>query len=505
MALDLGIFLEGAQSTFKVKVSENDQQAQYLIDKLVSSDGSVTITETNDGGVETIDLTSSSSSPLRAKGDLYTFDSGDAKLPVGTDGQVLLADSAEVTGLRWGTVSADNMATADLTLTGDRSHDFNGNDLIFQTGQNNRFRIWNGIGNINNGLAFWDAGSAYMNTSFYTWNLLANNGTRSAVRFLFNGETSFGYDVRFSSSSGNYPAANTRVHITGGTATSSSTALLVENSSATQLLKIDDSGGFALGKNANYEPDPSCVTIGQDANTNRSGGGSGAVAIGDAATAIGVGSAGSNIAIGKSSKSIGENTIAIGFQAGNSVTSGGNSAILIGNNTATGVTTLGTETILIGDGATGTTIQGLGIGTDVTVNGNFGLALGRQTTVNNTSGIALGHRVTSSATRAYIIGNGTGYRTNSTNDSFEVNFNETTSTFRFGKSVDGWLNSTGNFAIGSSTPNSKLDVAGDIAITDGMTAPSATVGKAKIYVDTADGDLKIVFGDGTVKTIVTDS
>jgi hypothetical protein len=59
MALDLGIFLEGAQSTFKVKVSDNDAQAQYLIDKLISSDGSVTITETNDGGIETIDLTTS--------------------------------------------------------------------------------------------------------------------------------------------------------------------------------------------------------------------------------------------------------------------------------------------------------------------------------------------------------------------------------------------------------------------------------------------------------------
>lgn len=43
-----------------------------------------------------------------------------------------------------------------------------------------------------------------------------------------------------------------------------------------------------------------------------------------------------------------------------------------------------------------------------------------------------------------------------------------------------------------------------LVITDGVTAPAATAGQAKIYVDTADGDLKIVFGDGTVKTIVTD-
>ena len=42
-------------------------------------------------------------------------------------------------------------------------------------------------------------------------------------------------------------------------------------------------------------------------------------------------------------------------------------------------------------------------------------------------------------------------------------------------------------------------------LTDGLTAPSATVGRAKIYVDTADGDLKVIFGDGTIKTIVVDT
>lgn len=40
---------------------------------------------------------------------------------------------------------------------------------------------------------------------------------------------------------------------------------------------------------------------------------------------------------------------------------------------------------------------------------------------------------------------------------------------------------------------------------DGITAPSTISGFASLYVDTADGDLKIKFGDGTVKTIVTDT
>ena len=44
-----------------------------------------------------------------------------------------------------------------------------------------------------------------------------------------------------------------------------------------------------------------------------------------------------------------------------------------------------------------------------------------------------------------------------------------------------------------------------ISILDGVTAPDAVAGFAKIYVDSADGDLKIRFSDGTIKTIMTDT
>ena len=44
-----------------------------------------------------------------------------------------------------------------------------------------------------------------------------------------------------------------------------------------------------------------------------------------------------------------------------------------------------------------------------------------------------------------------------------------------------------------------------IQIDDGVSAPDAVVGKALIYVDSADGDLKVKFGDGTVATIATDT
>lgn len=64
---------------------------------------------------------------------------------------------------------------------------------------------------------------------------------------------------------------------------------------------------------------------------------------------------------------------------------------------------------------------------------------------------------------------------------------------------------TGNFGIDVSTPDSKWTVNGDLALVDGMTAPATKSGYAKIYIDSADGDLKVKFGDGTVKTIATDT
>lgn len=44
-----------------------------------------------------------------------------------------------------------------------------------------------------------------------------------------------------------------------------------------------------------------------------------------------------------------------------------------------------------------------------------------------------------------------------------------------------------------------------LPLSDGVSAPTPASGKAILYVDSADGDLKIAFGDGTVKTIVTDT
>lgn len=44
-----------------------------------------------------------------------------------------------------------------------------------------------------------------------------------------------------------------------------------------------------------------------------------------------------------------------------------------------------------------------------------------------------------------------------------------------------------------------------LKLTDGVTAPAVVEGAAVIYVDAADGDLKVKFSNGIVKTIVIDT
>ena len=61
-------------------------------------------------------IPTTANSPLTAKGDLFTFSTGSAKLAVGSDGDTLVADSSTSTGLRW---QGDFAAGKNKIMNGD--------------------------------------------------------------------------------------------------------------------------------------------------------------------------------------------------------------------------------------------------------------------------------------------------------------------------------------------------------------------------------------------------
>jgi hypothetical protein len=58
---------------------------------------------------------SGGSSPLTTKGDLYTYSTTDARLPVGANGTTLVADSSTATGLKWETPASGGMTLLSTT------------------------------------------------------------------------------------------------------------------------------------------------------------------------------------------------------------------------------------------------------------------------------------------------------------------------------------------------------------------------------------------------------
>jgi hypothetical protein len=55
----------------------------------------------NSGGTAPEWATTADQTPLTTKGDLFGFDTADARIPIGTNGHILTADSTQSLGLKW--------------------------------------------------------------------------------------------------------------------------------------------------------------------------------------------------------------------------------------------------------------------------------------------------------------------------------------------------------------------------------------------------------------------
>ena len=80
----------------------------------------------NSGGTAPEWATTSDQTPLTTKGDLFGFDTADARIPVGTNGHILTADSTESLGVKWAApasgvtfagASVTNVSTSTISVS----------------------------------------------------------------------------------------------------------------------------------------------------------------------------------------------------------------------------------------------------------------------------------------------------------------------------------------------------------------------------------------------------
>lgn len=97
--------IDGLEQTFSA--FRNQLSRGYLhgggisnITGLIEAGTNITITGDGTSSSPYV-INGSEASPLTTKGDIYVYSTANTRLPVGTDGQVLVADSTETTGLKW--------------------------------------------------------------------------------------------------------------------------------------------------------------------------------------------------------------------------------------------------------------------------------------------------------------------------------------------------------------------------------------------------------------------
>ena len=72
----------------------------------------------NSGGTAPEWATSADQTPLTTKGDLFGFDTADARIPIGTNGHILTADSTQSLGLKWAAPSGGALTWSLLNSGG---------------------------------------------------------------------------------------------------------------------------------------------------------------------------------------------------------------------------------------------------------------------------------------------------------------------------------------------------------------------------------------------------
>lgn len=124
-------------------------------------------------------LSTAGSSPLTTKGDIFTYSTGHARLPIsGNDGWVLAEDSAEATGLKWVALVGGGDMLLGTVQTVTASKTFEDGTFLLENGAGT---FTARIDNTNTANRVYDLQNADGTLAFLTDITGTNSGTRKSV------------------------------------------------------------------------------------------------------------------------------------------------------------------------------------------------------------------------------------------------------------------------------------------------------------------------------------
>lgn len=145
------------------------------------------------------------SSPLTTKGDLYTYSTTNARLGVGTNGQVLTADSAEPTGLKWASSSGGSSGLTLITKSSFTSSTAVNIDSIFSSTYKDYRLVFDFTQGTNEAVyvRFRSGGSTYTGNT-YEWRITSVASSNESGIFTYlklgqNGTSRFGGQLELAS------------------------------------------------------------------------------------------------------------------------------------------------------------------------------------------------------------------------------------------------------------------------------------------------------------------
>ena len=180
--------------------------------------------------------------PLTTKGDLFGFSTVDARIPIGTNGQVLIADSAQTLGLKWGVDP-----TTDVVTTA--------GDLIYGTAADTVARLGIGTANqvlrVNSGATApeWATASSGGMTAIQTGTLSSTSVVISSIPATYKHLllTCFGFGTS-TGVNGDTPG----IRLNGSSSAAYSVIGRRKNNTTAGDRVTDSDTGVELGNSANY-------------------------------------------------------------------------------------------------------------------------------------------------------------------------------------------------------------------------------------------------------------